>query len=80
MDERVGIKGWEVNEQVSMRAACTCCGVEVKDGIINVKNHNLFPLPWRVQDLHFGVLYALSEPFLQQRFAVGCRLPELHND
>ena len=39
------MKGWEVNEQVSMRAACTCCGVEVKDGIINVKNHNLFPLP-----------------------------------
>ena len=71
------MKGWELDKQVSIGAACTCCRVEVKNGVIDVKNHDLFPLPRRVQDLYLGVLYALPEPFLQHCIAVGRKLPGL---
>lgn len=71
------MKGWELNKQVATGAACTCCGVEVKNGVINVKNHDLFPLPRWVQDLYLCILYALPEPFLRHCIAVRSKPPKL---
>ena len=42
----------------------TCCGIEIKDGVVYIQDYHFLPLPWGVQNLYLCILYPLSEPLL----------------